>query len=269
MAYDKVIDSAQLDAAITATADKIRAGTGSAEKIQWDGSKGFADAIPSGAEQATPDISVSSEGLITASATQNAGIVKSGTKNATKQLTVQAAKTITPSTSDQTVVASGVYTTGAVTVKGDANLKAENIAKGVSIFGIAGTFAGGSSGSKVATGSFTSNSSAATISGLGFKPTKILIYLMSEKFFDGTHIWSDFEWEVLYAEYTDQSRLTKVVVGGLVEDDEESGSYFFTLEPYQIQDHYLIPTDDGFTVDFTDGTSNLSYYENYNYIAIG
>ena len=68
------------------------------------------------ATQATPSITVSSAGLITAKSTQTAGYVASGTKQATKQLTTQAAKTITPSTSSQTAVASGVYTTGAVTV---------------------------------------------------------------------------------------------------------------------------------------------------------
>ena len=68
------------------------------------------------ATQATPSISVSTAGLITASATQSAGYVAAGTKSATKQLTTQAAKTVTPSTSSQTAVASGVYTTGAVTV---------------------------------------------------------------------------------------------------------------------------------------------------------
>ena len=68
------------------------------------------------ATQATPSITVSSAGLITASATQSAGYVASGTKSATKQLTTQAAKTITPSKSTQTAVASGRYTTGAVTV---------------------------------------------------------------------------------------------------------------------------------------------------------
>lgn len=68
------------------------------------------------ATQATPSISVSSSGLITATSTQSAGYVSAGTKSATKQLTVQAAKTITPSASSQTAVASGKYTTGAVTV---------------------------------------------------------------------------------------------------------------------------------------------------------
>jgi hypothetical protein len=73
------------------------------------------NAMPT-ATQATPNITVNSSGLITASVTQSAGYVDSGTKSATKQLTTQAAKTITPSTSTQTAVASGVYTTGAVTV---------------------------------------------------------------------------------------------------------------------------------------------------------
>lgn len=95
------------------------------------------------ATQATPSISVSSAGLITASATQTAGYVTAGTKSATKQLTTQAAKTVTPTTSNQTAVSSGVYTTGAVTVAGDANLVAGNIKSGVKIFGVTGTHSGG------------------------------------------------------------------------------------------------------------------------------
>lgn len=55
----------------------------------------------------TPSITVSSGGLITATANG---------KSKTQQLTTQAAKTVTPSTSSQTAVASGRYTTGAVTV---------------------------------------------------------------------------------------------------------------------------------------------------------
>ena len=66
--------------------------------------------------QATPSITVSSSGLITASATQTAGYVAADTKSATKQLTTQAAKTVTPTTSSQTAVSSGVYTTGIITV---------------------------------------------------------------------------------------------------------------------------------------------------------
>lgn len=89
-------------------------------------------------EQATPTISVDADGLITASVTQEAGQVAAGTKSATKQLTTQAAQTITPGTSNKTI-ASGKYLTGTQTIKGDSNLKAENIKKGVSIFGVAGS----------------------------------------------------------------------------------------------------------------------------------
>lgn len=93
--------------------------------------------------QATPSISVSSGGLITASVTQSGGIVEGGTKSATQQLTTQGAKTVTPTTTNQTAVASGRYTTGDVVVSGDANLVPENIAEGVSIFGVDGTHSGG------------------------------------------------------------------------------------------------------------------------------
>lgn len=98
------------------------------------------------ATQATPSVTVDSGGKITTSATQAAGYVTAGTKTATKQLTVQEAKTWTPGTSNQTL-ASGRYLTGTQTIKGDANLKAANIVKGVSIFGVTGTAETGGGGS--------------------------------------------------------------------------------------------------------------------------
>nr|DAJ54046.1 MAG TPA: tail protein [Bacteriophage sp.] len=97
------------------------------------------------ATQAAPSITVDSGGKITATASQAAGYVAAGTKTATKQMTVQAAKTWTPGTSDQTL-ASGRYLTGTQTIKGDANLKASNIVKGVSIFGVTGTAETGGGG---------------------------------------------------------------------------------------------------------------------------
>ena len=51
----------------------------------------------------------------------------------------QGAQTITPGTSNKTI-ASGKYLSGAQTIKGDANLVAGNIKKGVSIFGVTGTY---------------------------------------------------------------------------------------------------------------------------------
>lgn len=45
MAYDKVVDSAQLDAAMTYTANRIRNKTGGTDQIMWDSTKGFGDAV--------------------------------------------------------------------------------------------------------------------------------------------------------------------------------------------------------------------------------
>ena len=93
------------------------------------------------ATQATPSISVDTSGKITATSEQSAGYVAAGTKSATKQLSTQAAQTITPGTADKTI-ASGKYLTGKQTVKGDANLVSGNIKSGVSIFGVSGSYEG-------------------------------------------------------------------------------------------------------------------------------
>lgn len=92
----------------------------------------FNPTVQSG-KQETPVISVSSSGLITATA---------GDQSATQQLPTQAARTIRPGTNTQTAVASGRYTTGNVTVAGSTNLVPANIKSGVNIFGVMGTFEG-------------------------------------------------------------------------------------------------------------------------------
>ena len=57
----------------------------------------------------------------------------------------KSAATYTPGTSNQ-IISSGQYLSGAQTIKGDANLVADNIKSGVSIFGVTGTLQSGGSG---------------------------------------------------------------------------------------------------------------------------
>lgn len=66
------------------------------------------------------------------------------------------AQTITPGASDKTI-ASGKYLSGTQTIKGDANLLAENIKNGISIFGVTGIYesSGSSGGKNVAQGTIT------------------------------------------------------------------------------------------------------------------
>lgn len=91
-------------------------------------------AMPTGALNA-PTINTNT-GVVT-SGVATAGYLAANTTK-TLQLTTKSAATITPSTSNQTIAA-GQYLTGIQTIKGDSNLIPENIASGVSIFGITGT----------------------------------------------------------------------------------------------------------------------------------
>lgn len=63
-----------------------------------------------------PNISVSNGGLITASNNWTRGFTTDNSYSKTLQLTTQAAKTVTPTESEQNAVAAGVYTTGIVKV---------------------------------------------------------------------------------------------------------------------------------------------------------
>ena len=64
-----------------------------------------------------------------------------GSGKVTQNVPTKGAQTYTPGTANQTIAA-GQYLTGAQTIKGDPNLKPENIKKGVSIMGITGSFEG-------------------------------------------------------------------------------------------------------------------------------
>ena len=101
----------------------------------YDGlSKVTVNPMPTGALK-TP--TVNSIGYVS-SGVQTAGYLDTSATSGL-QLSTQEAQTITPTTYSQTAVASGKYTTGAVTVAGDTNLVASNIVAGSSIFGVSGT----------------------------------------------------------------------------------------------------------------------------------
>lgn len=119
----------------TAVAGDIRQG-----KTAWVDGEQLTGTVPD-VEAATPTISFSPAGLITAETQQEAGYVAQDTKAASQQLQTQGAQTITPGTTAQTIQA-GVYLTGAQTVQGDANLVPDNIKENVSIFGVTGAYAG-------------------------------------------------------------------------------------------------------------------------------
>lgn len=135
--------------------------------------------------QATPSITVSSTGLITASSTQSTGYVASGTKSTTKQLTTKSTTTYTPTTSNQTI-SSGTYLTGTQTIKGDSNLLAANIKSGVSIFGVAGSYTGDNNAYFVSRSYSTDTNGTLTFTGLPFTPSFMSISCNNYLFNNGT-----------------------------------------------------------------------------------
>ena len=89
-------------------------------------------------QQSTPSISINSNGLISATNTQESGYVNGSTTTANKQLSTQGGSTITPSVIQKTAITAGKYTTGPIYVAGSSNLVASNIKSGVNIFGVVG-----------------------------------------------------------------------------------------------------------------------------------
>lgn len=121
-------------------------------------------------------------GTFTSDATAAAGEILTGKtayvngNKVTGTIASKGAQTYTPGTSNQTID-NGQYLIGDQTIKGDANLVAENIKQGVSIFGVTGTASGG----QTADGSHNYTSSDTTIPEsftCGFRPTKIMITCM-------------------------------------------------------------------------------------------
>lgn len=237
MAYDKIVDSAKLDAAMTASADAIRAKTGDTAKITWDETSGFSSAIAQ---------------------------IKGKRQS----------KTVTPKASSQTIKPdSGYDGLSQVTVNGDADLKAANIAKGVNIFGVTGTL----EVPKIARGSVTISDTGiltgtVTVSGLGFKPTFVIMYVKPETVanwqqYDGYAPWDGVALYTVYADGETSTICPKWAVEEIYDEDEdEYYDYEYVSADTEIN-LTITPTNDGFTITAVNA---IAYWEHpAQYIAIG
>lgn len=176
-------------------------------------------------------------------------------------------KSVTPKASSQTVKPdSGYIGLSQVTVNGDANLKAANIKKGTSIFGVAGTL---ESGYRVATGSYTAGeyterfNKGITITGLAFKPSLVFFYgagdsqyssISSMKFLRSIEIGATntYVYDDTYTDEDSEEEYTAIIRANL-----SSSTVFGTLN------------DDGFTIQ--SASSCYIYLEaghTYYYVAI-
>lgn len=170
---------------------------------------------------ATPSISISSIGVITASATQSAGFVSEGTQETTYAMPLLVEPIITPTASGQTIEAAGKYSTVDITVMGDLNLVPENIKEGVTIFGVTGT----AKGSEAVIGTYTGNAgtkiTTAQEINLGFQPR--FVFVADESFL----LEGDAPW--YYYTDTDETGGASVKTGATV-------AYAFVGSPMKAND---------------------------------
>lgn len=179
-------------------------------------------------------------------------------------------KSVTPSASAQTITpSSGKYLTS-VSVAGDARLIAANIKKGVTIFGITGTYEGtgggsGSSNANISTLEKTLTAAASSIqfTGLAGEPTSFAVisesdlatgaspYKTADVVFDGTNVFGQYITNTNNAQMTySASAFTKSYSGGTL-TITGSGTNF------QANKYLLIYTYGGSTSDVLTKTATV------------
>ena len=137
---------------------------------------GTAASVSTGNNTLTLTKTVSVTPNVTTAGYISAGTVGNSSVSLTANVTTKSAATYIPGTTNQTI-ASGTYLTGTQTISGDSNLVAGNIKKGISIFGVAGSYEGSGDssmnvqyyhgGARVAATSYTATAVTLTVAVSG------------------------------------------------------------------------------------------------------
>lgn len=186
-------------------------------------------------------------------------------------------KSVTPTAAGQTVKSDAGYVgLSEVTIDGDDDLKAGNIANGVSIFGVLGTFEGIT---KIAEGNFQTTIGAIKdmpkyITGLGFKPKKVIIF--KDFYSNGpSEQWIQTK-GILYAD-SSGAYIAPFYYEAYNEETDETYQNWYIGCPAGIGSLVIDLNADGFTVRATvygaeagEPTNDLAWAQGvYRYIAIG
>lgn len=187
-------------------------------------------------------------------------------------------KTATPTTSSQSITPTSGKVLSKVTVNGDANLIAENIKSGISIFGVDGSL---SSGAQFATGTFTpvpasyltyykAGDTIIQISNLTFTPQQIILFANVNIQMPATNTEGGY--------LTHPALILAGVIEGCIEGgkaDFESGCSRIGIN-YQSYNYGLAIIENGFSwvcdMSFLDPYASLDKIllaKSYSYIAIG
>lgn len=222
---------------------------------------------PVSVSRGTPSISVSDDGLITASVAQADGLVDAGTNSQTKQMATNAGGNFLPCYSDTDdftlLCGKGQYMTGDMYVFNEKNLLPENIKAGVKIFNILGTLSSSKEITAIKTGTFTSTSDKTgaqyLMHDLGVTPNVFILY------YDGVVDASDFSnvtFLVAYIGKEHKTGSTEYLGHQTYHYGNSSGS--FAYSGYSVTTDWHIGPE---LFKFNVGTTKIKAGLTYNWIA--